>query len=435
MFATWLRRRRDRYYLFFSLAIASWSIYILNMFVREIWLPTGVWEWFAHFSVEAWVIAFCVFAYLYTGLDLRKIRWFYGAYILGVGVFYAVIPLATLDWVVMYTHAFSMAIGAHMIFHLFKAAHRLKSGTLYLISGGLVVLLVTGIHDWIFQSGLSGVTGTFPLHLHYYCAPLVFGFIAWHLTSRFSVALNEAEILNRELEYRVSEAEETLEQRYAQISEFEKSHAVMMEQDRLSKEIHDGVGGSLANAIMLTDLIDRSEKAERVPQLKSLLEGALSEVRHLISAMAGDISTTTELSQYLLERAQPMVDAMSQEGVQINLIMSNLLSEDLPLSSNQGLNLARIGVEAINNSFRHANAENIWIELADIPGGVVFSISDDGVGFESSAGTSRLSKSTGYGLKNMMRRARDIGAELDLAEREAGGTDVRITLELQNLLR
>ena len=415
MLATWLRRRRDRFYLWFSMAIAAWSMYILNMFVKDIWVPIHVWEWLAHFAVDAWVIAFCFFAYQYTGLSLRVMGWVYGAYISIIGLMYAVVSLQTLDIIVMYTHALSMGFGAHMIVELFRAAGRMESVTLYIISGGLVVLLGTGIHDWIFQSHWSGETGIFPLHLHYYSAPLVFGFIAWHLTSRFSVALNEAEILNRELEDRVQDAERELEARFEQINAYEKAHAVMTEQDRLSKEIHDGVGGSLANAIMLTDLIDRSQNAERVPQLKTVLEDALAEVRHLISAMAGDISTTEELCQYVAERVQPAIDG---SGVVFKL--ENHVPKPVMLSSNQGLNLARVSMEALNNAIRHAGAQNLSMSLEISDGQLRLEIRDDGVGF------SVHETVAGYGLKNMERRATDMNGSVEIESAAGAGSRVSV---------
>ena len=417
MLATWLRRRRDRYYLWFSMAIAAWSMYILNMFVRDIWVPIHVWEWLAHFAVDAWVVAFCFFAYQYTGLSLRIMGWVYGVYISVIGIMYATVSLATLDDIVMYTHALSMAFGAHMIVELFRAAARMESVTLYIISGGLVILLGTGIHDWIFQSHWSGQTGIFPLHLHYYSAPLVFGFIAWHLTSRFSVALNEAEILNRELEDRVQDAERELEARFEQINAYEKAHAVMTEQDRLSKEIHDGVGGSLANAIMLTDLIDRSQNPERVPQLKTVLEDALAEVRHLISAMAGDISTTEELCQYVTERVRPTID-----GTGIEFALENQIRDMLVLSSNQGLNLARVIMEALNNAIRHADAKHLKMLLGTQEGFLRIDIQDDGVGF------SVHETVAGYGLKNMQRRVSDVGGTVEIESSPGVGTQVSVLM-------
>jgi len=245
IFSIWLRRKKDTVYFWFAMAVAAWSIYIINMFLRQLVIPTKLWEWIAHISIELWVVAFFVFSYRFVGLSLGRLSWALPAYILIVAVTYAVGDLAQLSSSSTFFHGVSLMIGFTLVARLAVHWVRAKAERTVPLTGGLIVLLATGVHDWMFQTGLTSVTGTLSLHLHYYCAPLVFVFIAWHLTARYSTAVDELEDLNLHLAERISDAEIELADRYDQIKSMEQREAVLHERERIARDIHDTIGGRL----------------------------------------------------------------------------------------------------------------------------------------------------------------------------------------------
>jgi signal transduction histidine kinase len=81
--------------------------------------------------------------------------------------------------------------------------------------------------------------------------------------------------------------------------------------------------------------------------------------------------------------------------------------------------LYRIAQEAVQNALKHARAGIIEIELRVDAGGVMLSISDDGVGLEKGA-----APGSGYGMRTMKYRASAINGKLVVAPRRGGGVSV-----------
>lgn len=413
----WLRLPAERIYLYFALAIGFWSVYIVNMFLRDLAIPTKLWEWIAHLSVDAWVISFVLFMHAFAGDSLKIRGWLYGVFLATAALTYALVDLATLKQVVPYFHGASILVGGWVaVGMMWRWWSTDRNVTLGILNVCLVVLLGTGVHDWMFQSGFVGVTGPVSLHLHYYGAPLVFAFITWHLASRFAATLADLSRLNAELESRVRAAELALAERYEQIGRMEKERAVLTERERLAREIHDGVGGSLANAIMLANIIDREAAPSRIGSLKTLLQDGLTDVRQLVTTMAGDLATLDSVIGYVGVKADNVLTAAD-----VNLKSSSGgASEFRPLTQSESLNLVRIFQEAVNNVVKHADAATLSIDCQASQHAARITIEDDGVGFSGTG--------SGYGLANIRKRCAEIGAGCTIDSRERHGT--RITIEL-----
>ena len=432
IFSIWLRRKKDTAYFWFSVAVASWSIYIINMFVHQLIIPTKLWEWLAHLSIELWVVAFFVFSYRFVGLNLGRLSWALPAYVCVAAVTYAVGDLEQLKSSAALFHAISLSIGFALVFKLAILWVRARAPSTVPLTGGLVVLLATGVHDWMFQTGLTSITGTLSLHLHYYCAPLVFVFIAWHLTARYATAVDELEDLNLHLAERISEAEVELSERYDQIKSMEQREAVLHERERIARDIHDTIGGRFSSAIMMTDLIKLKKNAEsRLESLHDVLADGLTEVRHLVTAMVGDIDNSADLIYYVADKASATL-----RSVDINLRSEFDLAEAPSAISNlQALNIARVFQEATNNIIKHSRSQSATLTASDKGGRLTVSLADFGVGLPEShdvepeeGGDSNGVKS--YGIAGMRIRCDEIGATLDISNTENSGCVVSLSLEL-----
>ena len=425
IFSIWLRRRKDTAYLWFATAVAAWSMYIVNMFVRQLVFPTKIWEWIAHLSIEVWVVAFFVFSYRFVGLKLGRLSWVLPAYTALAGLVYALGDLEQLRSSAAFFHATSLMIGFALVVRLVAHWLRARARSTIPLAGGLVVLLATGIHDWMFQTGLTSVTGTLSLHLHYYCAPLVFMFIAWHLTARFSSAVDELEDLNLHLAERISDAEVELADRYDQIKSMEQREAVLHERERIARDIHDTVGGRFSSAIMMTDLIKQQKTPEsRLDSLRDVLSDGLTEVRHLVTAMVGDISNTTDLIYYVADKS-----ASTLQSVDINLHSRfDLADQALAISNLQAMNVARVLQEATNNVIKHSGAESATLTASDKDGRLTVSLEDSGIGIPEGQGDPSSVRT--YGLAGMKIRCDEVGATLKVSNSKDGGCVVSLSLEL-----
>lgn len=91
------------------------------------------------------------------------------------------------------------------------------------------------------------------------------------------------------------------------------------------------------------------------------------------------------------------------------------------------LNIFRIVQEQLNNIIKHAKATEVNISLTQNKKSIVFSISDNGVGFDTI-------KRNGIGLDNIKSRALNFNGKADFVSQIGGGCVLLITFPLINNL-
>ncbi len=422
IFSIWWRRKKDTAYFWFAMAVSAWSMYIVNMFVKQLIVSTKAWEWIAHLSIELWVIAFVIFSYRFVGLRLGRLSWALGGYLAAAAITYAISDLAQLSGNSSIFHAVSLLIGFALVARLTLHWIREKARNAVMLTGGLFVLLATGTHDWMFQTGLTSPTGTLALHIHYYCAPLVFAFIAWHLTARYSTAVDELEDLNLHLEQRIADAESELASRYDQIKSMEQQEAVSSERERIARDLHDTIGGRFSSAIMMADLIRKGKDAEaRLELLHDVLADGLTEVRHLVTTMVGDISNTADVIYFVADKSTATLQSVDI-GLQLQL---DVADESHAISNLQALNIVRVFQEAANNIIKHSTAASATLTASDQNGRLIITLVDAGVGLPEKHASDKT-----YGIEGMRIRCDEIGASLAVTNGDGGGCSVSLTLKL-----
>jgi signal transduction histidine kinase/ligand-binding sensor domain-containing protein len=220
--------------------------------------------------------------------------------------------------------------------------------------------------------------------------------------------------LQREVEQRI-QAEKALRQR-------EREQAVAEERNRLARDLHDSVTQALYGVTLYAEAaaghlalghMDRA--ADHLQELQDTAQEALAEMRLLIFELRPPILEELGLVAALQARLQAV------EGrAGLKTVFKTNLERRLPLDLEEGL--YRIAQEALNNALKHAQAEQIQVQLRQEGGGVILDIADDGVGFDPAT----VGTHGGVGLAAMAERAADLGAKLEI-ESEAGfGTKVAV---------
>jgi signal transduction histidine kinase len=89
------------------------------------------------------------------------------------------------------------------------------------------------------------------------------------------------------------------------------------------------------------------------------------------------------------------------------------------------INVFRITQEAVTNAVKHGHAGQIMLRVTTSPTDrVLVEILDDGCGIADAAAT----EDSGLGMRTMRYRAELIGASLEIAARNCGGTRVAVSL-------
>jgi len=198
------------------------------------------------------------------------------------------------------------------------------------------------------------------------------------------------------------------------------------EQQRLGRELHDGLGQQLTGlGLLARSLAKRLANAspreqEMAEQLATGLEQALAEVRTLARGLIpvqtdalGLVSALEELAARVSEQSGIMIELRHEHPILIS-------------DNDTATHVYRIVQEAINNSVKHAGADRIILILEADEDQAVIEVRDNGRGLPED-----VRKKAGLGLRTMFHRCQLFGGSLDIYTHEDGGTHVRCCFPLR----
>ncbi len=198
------------------------------------------------------------------------------------------------------------------------------------------------------------------------------------------------------------------------------------ERKRIAREIHDSLGQTLTAASLNLDAIkqDLSGLNDRTNQLFQtafqLINSAIRESReishNLMPKVIEDFGLIPALEN-LLNKIQQVTEI---ELVFYHNVCTQRLDYDIEL------NLFRITQEAINNILKHAQASKVSIQLIEYEGELIYTIEDDGKGFEVEA---TKKDSAGIGLMSIKNRVVSIGGKLSIESAPDKGTVIAIEVK------
>ena len=204
--------------------------------------------------------------------------------------------------------------------------------------------------------------------------------------------------------------------------------AALAERSRLSRELHDSVTQSLYSVTMYTEAAARlltsgqqATAAEYLRDAGNTAQEALREMRLLIFELRPLALEESGLAGAL----QARLDAVEKRGgVQAELRVEGVEgladAEWLPMAVQQ--ELYHIAQEALNNSLKHAKAQNLQVCLQLKDATVCLEVVDDGIGFDPTTASGQ----GGLGLAGMRERVERLGARLQIESAPGLGTKVSV---------
>jgi PAS domain S-box-containing protein len=191
------------------------------------------------------------------------------------------------------------------------------------------------------------------------------------------------------------------------------------EQQKLGRDLHDGLGQELAGISLLAAAIASSIRKAGRPEAAELenLGGLAAQAVANCRALAHGLSPVTFANGGLCEALTEMVGLL-RDSFGLDARCEVIESAPIRLLPDALDNLYRISQEAVSNARRHGHARSIRITLESEANLVRLAIDDDGTGIPQSP------PATGMGLKIMQFRAATLGARLSIGPRSSGGTRV-----------
>ncbi|MCE5251788.1 histidine kinase [bacterium] len=205
-----------------------------------------------------------------------------------------------------------------------------------------------------------------------------------------------------------------------------RRHEALRERERISREIHDGIGSSFSNALMLINLFDKDAdedkgRSERLKNLKSLLSGGLTELRDLIWTIEEDEYRLGDLISHIQEKAGTILGC---ENIPFHFEI-DVEHESLALPAMVRLNIIRIVQESLANVIKHAEAAKVDIRIKNTAQQLRITIADNGRGYDA-----EQNRTGSYGLRNMKKRCEEMGGIFFCTSAPGKGTEIIISLQV-----
>ena len=200
-----------------------------------------------------------------------------------------------------------------------------------------------------------------------------------------------------------------------------------IERTRISRDIHDTVAQSLSSIGMLARAARAGAEpamADALDQIDRLSRDGLTDARRIVNAMA-----PAELEGSALGDALRRMLARLEEDTGIRTDLR--LDEGLPaLSMGAEVALLRTAQSALANVRAHAGASRVVVTMADAGDAIRLDVADDGVGFDATRWerAARRPDGSGYGLRAMRARLRELGGDLDIESAPGDGVALSASL-------
>ncbi len=284
---------------------------------------------------------------------------------------------------------------------------------LLLLSIGPLLPLVEGLDD--LEAELAWLLFLVPLFVIYYLALVSLRF--QHQTEELQASLRAL----RQARRRQAELQD-----YAALV----TRAQEDERRRLARELHDDTAQALIalsrGLEALTGARDAgralADEARWVEDLRELADRSLESVRRACRDLRPSVLDDLGLAAGL----DWLVEGMIQRGLPCAL---RIEGERQHLPGEAELVFFRIAQEALANAWKHAQASQVEVVMAYMPGLARLCVQDNGCGFDL-AQVEQRHVGGGLGLLGMRERAALIGAQLEILSAPGQGTRVEVRLAL-----
>jgi signal transduction histidine kinase/ligand-binding sensor domain-containing protein len=199
----------------------------------------------------------------------------------------------------------------------------------------------------------------------------------------------------------------------------------LAERTRIAQELHDTLLQGFLSASMQLHVADdrlpeNSPAKPMVSRVLTLMKDVIEDGRNTLRGLR---SRSYELHDLAQAFSRIPEELSLQQPIDYRVIVEG---QPRPLHPVIRDDVYRIGREALVNSFRHAQANSIEVEIEYGVNQLRVNVRDNGVGIDPQV--LRTGREGHWGLSGMRERAERIGARLTVWTRPAGGTEIELSV-------
>ncbi len=222
-------------------------------------------------------------------------------------------------------------------------------------------------------------------------------------------------------------AEAEITRAHAQLAELSAHDEKVKEQERtrISREIHDDLGGNLTAIKMALALVTRRLPTEDLALLEKAeyVDVLVDRTIESVHRIAGNLRPSILDFGIVAAIAWQAKEFEKQLGIPCEFSSNK---KEIHLHLDHATALFRIFEEALNNISKHAKASRVTVRLTWSTRSVRLDIADNGKGLKP---RDRL-KAKSFGIRGMTERASALGGQLSISPAPLGGCLVSIKIPL-----
>ena len=186
------------------------------------------------------------------------------------------------------------------------------------------------------------------------------------------------------------------------------------ERERISRELHDSIGGNLA-AIKL----QLNEEKPFLKEINAQIDNTYEQVRNLSHDLMPPVIRKNDFTD-VIESYLHNISRVSKVPIAFSSFTKEKINQ---LNDKLQIEIFKIIQELITNSLKHAKASTIELQINTIDQEINIHYEDDGIGFDPEQRT------TGIGLKNFESRIKNLNGQIKIDTAPNKGAIFIITLK------
>ncbi|TBN06819.1 histidine kinase [Hyunsoonleella flava] len=201
------------------------------------------------------------------------------------------------------------------------------------------------------------------------------------------------------------------------------------EQNRIAKDVHDGIGQMLTGLKYNLESIDTKDVKKataKIEHLKELTSNIIKGVRTATFNLTPPELTDHGIVPALTKLAHELGRLTGKE-----IVLFNKTDFNQRLDSLSEINIYRIAQEAINNAIKYAESTHIIVSLSHSKNMLSVVIDDNGKGFNPDKVRKIKTGDGGMGMTFMQERIKYIDGRLFLTSEKGKGTRVTLNIPLK----
>jgi two-component system, NarL family, sensor histidine kinase UhpB len=190
--------------------------------------------------------------------------------------------------------------------------------------------------------------------------------------------------------------------------------------NKIASDLHDDVGSTLSSISIFSQMAQQHSR-EVIPHLETIKQSS----QKMLDAMADIVWTINpendQMEKIVLRMKSFAYELLGAKNIDFEFIADEEVT-NLKLLMDERKNLYLIFKEATNNMVKYSGADKALFSLTATKNKLTFLIQDNGRGFDAG------NVYKGNGLKNMRKRAEEIGGQLHIQSLPGKGTTIELNV-------